>query len=414
MKFLIVSQTAGSPEHGMVIRNYNWGKSLVDLGHEVTIVASSHSHSRSFNPDMQGQVIKKEDIDGIEYIWLLGPDYSGKSILKRLYAMYVFNTRLKKPDAFLNKKYDVVICSSPPPFYVSPCVKLSQKMGAKFIYDIRDLWPLSAIHLGGYSPKNPLIKLMAKQQRLALKHADIVTAVPNNCEKYLMSEGLKEDKFMPIGNGVLGAGETELTDTSEIEQHLHVLTALRQKHRFVLTYTGAIGMANALDSLVEAMARTPKYVSCVIVGNGPEKENLEKLIATYNLSSRVKILEPIPSCYIPTFLSKIDACYCGLKDKVLFKYGVSPTKLNDITLAKKPMIYAVSNPQNIVEQSSCGLAAPAEDVDAIAKAITSMANMSSEQHKEMGEKGYNWTMKNSIVSEQMYLLLRKLKQLGTF
>ncbi|MCR2730922.1 glycosyltransferase WbuB, partial [Salmonella enterica] len=73
----------------------------------------------------------------------------------------------------------------PHPFAIYPAARLARRYGARLIYDIRDLWPLTPILLGNYSQRHPFIRLLQAAEDYACRHADLVTAVPRNAEAYL-------------------------------------------------------------------------------------------------------------------------------------------------------------------------------------------------------------------------------------
>ena len=107
MRLLLVNHYAGSPRHGMEFRPYYLAREWVRAGHEVTIVAASHSHVRAVQPEMDGQP-REELIDGIRYRWLPVPTYHGNgvgrlrnilSFLRQLRADAWRLTRELRPDA---------------------------------------------------------------------------------------------------------------------------------------------------------------------------------------------------------------------------------------------------------------------------------------------------------------------------
>ena len=63
--------------NGMEFRPYFMAKRWAAEGHKVTIVASSFSHLRTKNPEVQGQKTMEEIHDGIRYFWIAGPQYQG-------------------------------------------------------------------------------------------------------------------------------------------------------------------------------------------------------------------------------------------------------------------------------------------------------------------------------------------------
>ena len=408
MNFLIISQNAGSKNHGMVIRNYNWAKSLVNQGHKVTIVASAQSHSRHTQPKTSGRV-KVEMIEGIEYVWLWGPPYTGNSNLMRVLSMVMFCLQLYLPSKFLKRERDVVVVSSPPPFSVYPAVRLARRLKAKLVYDIRDLWPLTPKLLGGHSEGHPLIRAMQHAECFVLKHADIVTAVPHQSEAYLLGKGMSGGIFYPFRNGICEDAKGQQAHINE--EYKQAINNLRKTHPFIIGYAGAIGRANAMDYFVKAIAKTTDKVAAVLIGDGPFEIEVKRQIKALKLEDRIIVLPPIGAHQVHDFLQHIDVAYCGMKKSALYEYGASPTKLNDYMMAQKPVIYAVNEPKNAIELSGAGVSCDAEDADKIAMAIDSMVNMSPDTLRDMGEKGKIWAMDNVLVAKQMDILVQRLKEI---
>lgn len=408
MNFLILSQNAGSRHHGMVIRNYNWAKTLVEMGHEVTVVASSFSHSRLAQPGTKGWVTE-ENIDGIRYLWLWGPRYSAQRAIGRVLSMFVFVLQLFFPDKRLKEKYDVVVLSSPPPFAIYPAYWLAKRQKFRLVYDVRDLWPLTLKELGGYSARHPFIWLMQKAEDFACRKADLVTAVPQNGEDYLKGRGLKADRFMPLGNGLLDAqGENKPvslpTDLSE------ALSVIKRRAGLVVGYTGALGLANSMDTLLYAAARTDDSIHILIIGGGPELEPLKRLCHDLAIEDRVHFVGPVNPAQMGACLEFIDVAYAGLLNRRFYKFGASLTKLNDYMAAAKPIIYAAEDLHNAVEQSGCGICCPAEDPVAAAEALTRMAALPASDRRDLGTKGKLWLHENNMLSAQMAALLSAIEQ----
>src|SRR5690606_18316137 len=102
---------------------------------------------------------------------------------------------------FDKQRYEVVIASSPHPFVIYPARRIARRQSAYLVYDIRDLWPLTPIHLGGHSPKHPFIRALQHAEDYACKHADLVIAVQGLAESYLQHHGLKSGRFLHVANG---------------------------------------------------------------------------------------------------------------------------------------------------------------------------------------------------------------------
>ena len=56
-------------------------------------------------------------------------------------------------------------------------------------------------------------------------------------------------------------------------------------------------------------------------------------------------------------------------------------------LCSLPIVQSVDEPGSVVERVECGIRVEAENVEAIAKAIVQLADMSGEERWQMGHKG---------------------------
>ena len=160
MNILYLNHYAGSYLHGMEFRPFMMGRHWVKAGHKVTIVASSFSHLRGQNPDLMGKKYLDETIDGVRFFWIHGNHYNGngfdrvRNILSFVNGLYHYQTEIVGKD-----KPDVVIASSTYPMDMYPAVHIAAKHGAKIVYEVHDLWPLSPMEVGGMSKYHPFIQI---------------------------------------------------------------------------------------------------------------------------------------------------------------------------------------------------------------------------------------------------------------
>src|SRR5690606_30671112 len=104
--------------------------------------------------------------------------------------------------------------------------------------------------------------------------------------------------------------------------------AIIPQGKFIVGYTGTIGFANALDTFIEAadILRSYSNIAFVIVGEGKERAALEHLVKAKSLDN-VFFTGSIPKVEVQGVLKRFDACYIGLTNNSLFRFGVSPNKL---------------------------------------------------------------------------------------
>lgn len=406
-RILIVSQYAGSARHGMVFRNYVHAREWVKAGHEVTIAAASYSHTRREQPVVAGRAAV-ETIDGIRYLWLRTPEYNPKSLLGRVLSMFRFTARLYGRHPVLREPYDLVVLSVPQPFAIYPVRRIARQWRAPLIVDIRDLWPLTLILLGGTSPRHPFIRLVSAAEAAACSATDLVTAVPRNAEAYLISRGLRPGRFLPLGNGVLAE---ELCTEPLPAPHAERLARLRADGAFLLGYAGAVGVANAMHVAVDALAAL-EHVHLVIVGEGPERDALQARAARLGVQDRLHWLPPVRRTQVPDFLARIDVAYAGALASPLYQYGASFTKLNDYMMARKPIVYAVGDPGNGVEASGCGISCAAEDAIAVAAGIERLMALPADALAALGERGHAWCLTHQDAARQAQQILDTLEEVA--
>ena len=410
MNIILINHYAGSDRHGMEFRPFFMAKRWVQAGHQVTIVASSYSHLRSRNPDLQGKKVLEEMIDGVRYFWIHGPQYEGNgmgrilnmlSFLKGLYAYGAQITAQGKPD--------VVIASSTYPLDIYPAHHLAKKYGAQLIYEVHDLWPLSPIELGGMSPHHPYIVLMQMAENYCYKHSDYVVSILPCAKEHMVEHGMKPDKFVCIPNGIVK--EDWEQPMPEERPYEDLLSQFKKEGYFLIGYAGAHGIANALDSFVEAGALLKdKKIKLVMVGQGPERARLQQKIVDMGLRDVVESLEAVGRSEVPALLDQMDALYVGLQRQPLFRFGVSPNKLMDYMMAAKPVICAIDAGNDMVKDAQCGVSIPPEDSKAIAKAAIKLSELPQTKLARMGRNGKDYILKYheyDVLSQQFMDVFQK-------
>ncbi|MGD9685435.1 MAG: glycosyltransferase family 4 protein [Desulfobacter sp.] len=391
MHIVFIAHFAGSPQHGMVFGHYYLAREWVRSGHHVTIIAAAFAHTRFRQPHVTRQIVE-EHIDGVRFLWIPTPTYTPSDRVGRVRNILTFVKRVWTKNLPIQKA-DLVIASSHHPFAIHPSRYLANRMNARLVFEVRDLWPLTLIELGGASTKNPFIRLMQYSEDYAYQHADHVVSVLPAAKDYMIMHGMRPDKFTYIPNGV------DLDEVVQSEplpgEYVDLIEGLRSKGKFLVGYAGRIGLANALHTLVDAVKLcSSDNVNIVIMGEGSHVSELQSQAKKNGVANKIHFLTSVPKPQVHDFLTRMDCVYIGLQSQPLFRFGVSPTKLNDYMLSAKPIIYAINTPHNEVEESRAGITCQAEDALDIAKAISVMCTMSKNELVDMGRCGYDWIIKN--------------------
>lgn len=386
MNILLIHPYAGSKEHGMQHRPTYLAKEWTKIGHQVTIVSASYSHLRIRQPTIR-KTFTEQEIDGIRYIWVKTKKYKGNGA-SRVWNMLEFSWRLIRFKKRLTVSYkpDVVITSSPHPFSIFGANHIARYAGAKLVFEVRDLWPLTLKELGKKSPFHPFIIFMQYAENYAYRVSNYIVSLLPEAHAYMIKHGMEPHKFYYLPNGI-NVEEWENQQEKIPPGHQEKLSRLKTDGKFLVGYAGAHGLANSLQYLLDAAERLREQpIAFILVGQGPEKEELQNKARNAGLSN-VLFLDPISKLAIPGFLDQMDTLFIGLKHEPLYRYGISLNKLFDYMMAAKPIILSAKVGNDLVMKYECGLSVPPENSEEIANAIMQLRSLSFEERMEMGKKG---------------------------
>ena len=383
----------------MEFRPFYMAREWVRAGHKVQILAASYSHIRANQP-LAIQKLGNEQIEGVSYRWYSTPTYQGNG-LSRVRNMLSFIWQIWKNAKQVAHEFkpDVVIASSTYPMDIWPAKRLAKISNAKLIFEVHDLWPLSPMELGGMSKWHPFIIWVQIAEDYAYRHADKVVSMLPKALSYMQSRGLDAKKFYYVPNGV---DETDWVNPSMLDKHMQQrINMLRKQNLPLIGYAGTLGLANALDNLLDASKLLLGKANIVIIGTGPEKNRLEMRVQNENISN-VFIWDSINKNAIPSFLSEIDIAYIGLLPEPLFRFGISPNKLMDYMMSSKPIVMSVHAGNDPVFDAKCGITVEPNQPDAVVNAVIEILSLPVEKRTEMGRRGRAFILKN-----QTYRVLAK-------
>lgn len=381
MNILYLNHYAGSPALGMEYRPYYLAREWVRAGHRVQMVAASWSHVRTRQP-----AAGEEVIDGIDYRWVATPPYRGNGPRRaRNVASFLGQVWRDAPRLARQVRPDVVIASSTYPFDIWVAQRLARLAGAKLVYEVHDLWPLSPMELFGMPRWHPFILLCQAAEDRAYRDADRVVSMLPCVHAYMASRGLDLARLSIVPNGI-ALDEWEREPAALASPVQQALQAARAKG-VVVGYAGSMGVPNALDTLLDAAARLREApIRFVLVGDGHERERLARRLQDEGLVN-VRMLPAIPKAQVPAFLAAIDIAYIGWQRVPLYRFGIAPNKLMDYMMARRPVLHSVEAGNDPVAEAGCGLTVPPEDAAAVAAGLQRLAALPEAERRAMGERG---------------------------
>lgn len=388
--FWFINQYASTPETGLGGRNYYIAQELARQGHTVYVIASSFNHLLRQPKDFKENFTFEKIEDNFTFIWVKVPSYSGAHTRQRVLNWFIFSWKLKTLANLNLERPDVIIHSSPSVFGYYGSKWLSRFYQVPYVFEVRDIWPLTLIELGGYSPKHPFIHLMQWVEDRAYKKSDLVFSNLINAVEHMVSRGMDRKKFYWIPNGF------SLSEMENKEDLSKEVLALIPKDKFIVGYTGTIGVANAINDLIEAafiLKEKIDEIHFVLVGQGKEKDELMAKCNQLNLNN-ITFIDAIPKRQVQSIIQKFDCCFIGSQHLPIYRFGVSPNKVPEYLYSGKPIVHAFSGNGCLISQANAGLSIPSGDPKKIAEAISILFDMSRTERENLGENGKKFALEN--------------------
>jgi glycosyltransferase involved in cell wall biosynthesis len=236
-----------------------------------------------------------------------------------------------------------------------------------FLLEIRDLWPAFAIDMGVLT--HPVLIYLSKGlERFLYRVAGHILVNSPAYRDYLINKGISAKKISLIPNGV----DTRMFEAGEKPR------AVRRRWnldgQFVVTYAGALGMANDIETLLRAAKKLKEHeeVHFLIVGDGKERKNLEAAAREWDLGN-VTFTGSRPKSEMPGILAASDACVAILRDIPMFR-TTYPNKVFDYMAAGRPTILAIDGViRDVVEKADGGVFVGPGNAAALAEAVLALA-----------------------------------------
>jgi glycosyltransferase involved in cell wall biosynthesis len=372
MHILIIHQAFASMDEPGGTRHYELARYLVSRGHQVTVIASPVSYITGTTTVPSGS-----SSQGVTVLRTRVYSAHHKSFLHRVLAFFSF--MLSSFWTGLGVKHvDLVWGTSPPIFQGVTAWALARLKRAKFLFEVRDLWPQFAIAVGVL--RNPLlIRLSEWLERWLYRSADQIMVNSPAYVAHVEQRGGRGVELIPNG------ADPSMFDPAANGE------AFRQDHglagKYVVMYAGAHGMSNDLGVVLEAagLLQDAPHIEIALVGDGKEKSTLVQQAARMGLTN-VCFLAPVPKSGMGAALAAADACLAILKPLDEYK-TTYPNKVFDYMAAGRPVVLAIDGViRQVVEAAGCGLFARPGDPAALAEAIRKLA-ADPEQGRRMGLAG---------------------------
>jgi glycosyltransferase involved in cell wall biosynthesis len=365
-----------------------------EQGHDITVLSGMVNYnSGKKNAEYKGKYFFKEQyLPKVEVIRCHVSEAYNVSFLGRLWAYFSFVFSSIFAGFFKTSgKFDVIIVTSPPLFVGITAYVLSLFKRVPFVFEIRDLWPESAIDTGVLK-SGLIIKLAYWFEAFIYKKAKLINVLTPAFRKTLLEKkNVPAEKVIMIPNAADFALSEELLQTFDFQQ-------FRKEHnlenRFVITYVGAHGVANHLIQVIdtaEIIQKTNPEVLFLLIGEGMEKAMLKAEAEKRGVTNTVRFIDAVPKKEVFKYILASDVGSSILKKVDTFK-TVYSNKTFDYMSCKKPIFMLIDGvSRELVEDSKSGTYVEPENSQLFAETIRFyLSEEGKKLMQQQGIEGYNY------------------------
>jgi glycosyltransferase involved in cell wall biosynthesis len=354
-------------------RHYWFAENLKKRGYNPTIFCSSTVHNSNENIDTGNQKYTTNEIDGLPFVFVKTPSYfgNGRQRIKNMISFYKNLFSVSKEYSEQYGKPDIILASSVHPLTLVAGIKIAKKFGVPCICEVRDLWPESIVAYGALKRNSVIAKLLYQGEKWIYKNADSIIMTWEGGREYIMDQKWDNqvdlNKVKHISNGVV----IDTFDKNS-EEHRIIDSDLDNKNYKNVVYAGSIRKVNNLGMLLDSakiiQSQGKEDIRFLIYGSGDESEPLQKRCKEEGISN-VIFKGRVEKKYIPSILKKSYINILHNSSTSLDKYGQSQNKFFEYLAAGKCVIQTYTTGYSICEKFECGVSAPVQNAEEIAKAI---------------------------------------------
>lgn len=357
-------------------------------GHSITVLAGMvHYSGKGKRPEYKGKWFVRRQ-QGSVAVWRCHVSEAyNRNFLGRLWGYFSFVCSSVYAGLFKIKgRHDIILVTSPPLFVGITAFLLSRIKGIPFVFEVRDLWPESAIDTGVLT--NPwIIRLAYWFESFIYRKSRLINVLtPAFREKLIRDKGAPPEKVIFIPN----AADFSLSD--EVLADFDREDFRRQmglEGKLAVTYVGAHGVANHLVQVLDtaALLRDNPRVLFLLIGDGMQKAMLVEKAQKRGLAN-VRFIDSVPKREVFKYIAASDLGASILKKVDTFK-TIYSNKTFDYMACRRPVLMVIDGvSRQLVEAAGCGVFVEPENPADFAAKIRDYLSMPEAEKARQGEAGY--------------------------
>jgi glycosyltransferase involved in cell wall biosynthesis len=402
VKVVLLHQHFNVPQKGGAIRSYYLAKALVDKGIE-TVVITGHNE----------KAYKKENVEGIEVYYLPVPYDNKFGFIARSFSFLKYNWKAIRAVGKI-KNIDYCYAISVPLTIGLAAIWIKKIHKIPFIFEVGDLWPDAPIQLG-FIQNYFFCQFLFSLEKKIYRSAESIVALSPTIQSAI------EEKMDSSSHPRSVSAQTESIhllpnmadcDFYKPETKSEVLEEkFKVKDKFVVSYIGAVGVANGLDYFLEcanAARKAELPIRFLLCGEGALRERLITNTRQMGLQN-LTFIDFQNREGVKEVMNVTDAAFICYKNVSILETG-SPNKFFDGLAAGKLIIVNFGGwIKKEIEEARCGIFVdPQHPTDFIKKISPFLSNENELKNyqaasRQLAERKYS----RKILSEKFTNLFIK-------
>ena len=252
--------------------------------------------------------------------------------------------------------------------------------------------------------KGILLAFKSKLVSSFFKKADFFLTYSTFASRYVESMGVNKSKIETCFNGI----ETDdMVHNSKqiIEKSNEIIKKFDLEDNFTFLYVGGLIPIKRLDLLINAFVELHKKyekIKLIIIGDGPLREMIEKMLKTYNDPNMM---------FLGRIIENVDSYYAASDCLVL--PGAGGLALNQAMFWKKPCIVSKADgtEDDLVIEDITGYRFKQNDLESLISAMEKRINDSQDKMNLMSENAYKLIMNKFNVNNMVYIFSKTIDNL---
>ncbi|HEX2208922.1 MAG TPA: glycosyltransferase family 4 protein [Longimicrobium sp.] len=388
------AETGGAGKTGglriLVLTQYFWpedfrindlARGLRERGHQVTVLTGMPNYpDGKFFAGYGATGPREQDYHGVRVLRVplvsRGPAKGARLAMN--YASFALSASVLGPLR-ARGGFDVIFVFEPSPITVGiPARVLRRVLGAPVLFWVQDLWPEILQGLG-----------VVRNERVIRGVERLARFVYRGCDRILVQSRAFTASVERLG----GAGRIRYFPNTAEDFYRPIPPEEAEgvpplPDGFRVMVAGNIGASQAFPTLIGAAERLRDDhpdIHFLVVGDGRMRPWVEEQVREKGLRNTVHLLGRHPATRMPHFFAHADALLATLGREPVFEYTI-PSKVQSYLACARPVIASLDGEGARVVREAGGLAAPAEDPEALAAAVLAMREKTAEEREAMGAR----------------------------